>query len=321
MAGSLHSTDALTQLKPSKDFFVGIDSDGCAFPTVEVKNSECLIPAIVGFFRLQAVSRYVRDAAEFVTLSSKWRGIDRFRALVMTIDLISGIPAVARAVKLPDIGALRGWTEREANPDNQSLKGEIVKNPDPVLMRALQWSEAVDLAVADMAVGVAPFPGARESLEALAVKADVMAVSDASGETLEREWKKQGMDSSARVFAGRESGTTKERLQRASGGKYPRPHTLMIGDTPDDLEAAAAGGTLFFPINPRHEEESWQRFREEGMLRFFSGKFAGAYEKKLVGEFKKNLPRATSPASLRPPRCSCRSGTPPHPRPGKPPRP
>ena len=286
----MRSAGTLTDLKPSKDFFVGIDSDDCAFPTMEVRHKECLIPAIVGIFGLQAVSRYVRDAAEFVTLYSKWRGTDRFRALVMIIDLISGFPAVARAAKLPEIGALRGWTEREANPGNRSLKEEIGKNPDPVLMRALQWSEAVDLAAADMVVGVSPFPGVKESLERLAVKADIMAVSAAPAETLRREWREHGMDSSVRVFAGRESGTIRERIQRACGGKYPESHALMIGDAPDDLEAAKAGGALFFPISPRHEEESWQLFLGEGMQRFLSGGFAGAYEKKLVGEFQKYLP-------------------------------
>jgi hypothetical protein len=39
----------------TRDFFVGIDSDGCAFDTMEVKHKECFIPNIINFFDLAAV--------------------------------------------------------------------------------------------------------------------------------------------------------------------------------------------------------------------------------------------------------------------------
>jgi len=71
-----------------RDFFVGIDSDGCAFDTMEVKHKECFIPNIVRFYNLAAVSKYAREAAEFVNLYSQWRGINRFPGLIMTLDLL-----------------------------------------------------------------------------------------------------------------------------------------------------------------------------------------------------------------------------------------
>ena len=37
----------------------------------------------------------------------------------------------------------------------------------------------------------------------------------------------------------------------------------MIGDAPGDMKAARANGALFFPINPGHEDESWERFYDE----------------------------------------------------------
>lgn len=33
--------EPLRNFSPTKDFFVGIDSDGCAFDTMEVKHKEC----------------------------------------------------------------------------------------------------------------------------------------------------------------------------------------------------------------------------------------------------------------------------------------
>ena len=34
----------LAMLEPQFDFFVGIDSDGCAFDTMEIKHKECFAP-------------------------------------------------------------------------------------------------------------------------------------------------------------------------------------------------------------------------------------------------------------------------------------
>ena len=38
---------ALKELTPQHSFFVGIDSDGCAFDTMEIKHKECFIPNII----------------------------------------------------------------------------------------------------------------------------------------------------------------------------------------------------------------------------------------------------------------------------------
>ena len=78
----------LKEFKPKHKFFVGIDSDGCAFDTMEIKHKECFIPNIIQYWGLQAVSKYAREAAEFVNLYSEWRGINRFPAIMMVFDLL-----------------------------------------------------------------------------------------------------------------------------------------------------------------------------------------------------------------------------------------
>ncbi len=88
--------------------------------------------------------------------------------------------------------------------------------------------------------------------------------------------------------ADRKSPAKKEAL--ASSQKYPRHHTLMIGDAPGDYKAAAANSCLFFPINPGSEETSWRRLFDEGIARFFDGSFAGAYQEGLLEEFDAFLP-------------------------------
>jgi phosphoglycolate phosphatase-like HAD superfamily hydrolase len=76
----------------------------------------------------------------------------------------------------------------------------------------------------------------------------------------------------------------------AASGNYAANHVLMIGDAPGDYDAARANKALFFPINPGHEEASWEKLYKEGLKKFLAGEFAGAYEAALIAEFEKLLP-------------------------------
>ena len=94
----------LEDFKPEKDFFIGIDSDGCVFDTTEVKHKEFFCPATVKCFGLFAIAKYVRESWDFVNLYSVTRGINRFPALIRVIDLLTDRPEVAeRGVTLPDM--------------------------------------------------------------------------------------------------------------------------------------------------------------------------------------------------------------------------
>ena len=103
------SSASSAQFVKSHDFFIGIDSDGCAFDTMEVKHKECFIPNIIKFYRLAAISKYAREAAEFINLYSNWRGINRFPGLVLTIDLLAERAEVLRRrPRLPALSGLAG---------------------------------------------------------------------------------------------------------------------------------------------------------------------------------------------------------------------
>ena len=47
----------LIDMKAEHEFFIGIDSDGCVFDSMELKNKECFIPHIIKHWKLQAVSK------------------------------------------------------------------------------------------------------------------------------------------------------------------------------------------------------------------------------------------------------------------------
>jgi phosphoglycolate phosphatase-like HAD superfamily hydrolase len=282
----------LAGLEPRHDFFIGIDSDGCAFDTMEIKHKECFTPNIIRHWELQAVSRYAREAAEFVNLHSKWRGINRWPALVMVFDLLRERTEVqARAVRPPEALRIREFIANDAYPkSNDGLKAYMHAYPDPELDRAWAWTTGVNATVADMVHGVPPFPFLRQSLEFLADKADMIVVSATPVEALTREWEEHDIARYVRAIAGQEQGKKALHLQLAAGGKYPPDHVLMIGDAPGDTAAARANNALFYPINPGQEEASWQRFYEEAMHRFLAGQYAGEYEAALIADFEKLLP-------------------------------
>lgn len=281
----------LAALLPRHRFFVGIDSDGCAFDTMEVKHKECFCPTTIKHWNLQPVSKYARDAWEFVNLYSRWRGINRWPALVMVLDLLRRRPEVAaRRAEVTETPRLREFIASGKPLSNDGLKLFMAEHPDPELDRAMAWSKGINASVADLVHGVPPFPYVRESLEALQEQADVVVVSTTPGEALTREWEEHRIASYARVIAGQEMGTKKQHLNLAAKDKYPSDRILMIGDAPGDMEAARGNGALFFPVNPGREEASWERFYKEGLPKFLAGEYAGAYEADLVVEFESLLP-------------------------------
>ena len=71
-----------------KKFLVCIDSDGCAFDTMEIKHKECFCPAYINYFGLQPVSKYARDAWDFANLYSKYRGIHRLLSLLKALEVL-----------------------------------------------------------------------------------------------------------------------------------------------------------------------------------------------------------------------------------------
>jgi phosphoglycolate phosphatase-like HAD superfamily hydrolase len=281
----------LKDLRPENEFFIGIDSDGCAFDTMEIKHKECFCPNFIKHFELQKIQKYARETWDFVNLYSQSRGYNRFLAVIEAIQLLDKRPQVHdRSMVLPDITDLIDWTKKETKLGNPALEKYVNENGIPILMKALEWSKGVNASVAEMVYGMPPFPGVEDSLEIMRGIADVVVVSQTPLEALEREWKENGLDSYVRLIAGQELGTKAEHIAFAAKGKYPDDHILMVGDAPGDYSAAKSNGVLFFPINPGHEEESWKRLHDEGLNRFFNGKFAGSYEDRLVEDFQSFLP-------------------------------
>jgi len=267
--------DALKAFKPQKAFFVGIDSDGCVFDTMEIKHKECFIPNIIKHWGLQPVSKFAREAAEFVNLYSKERGINRWPALISVFDLLRERPEVqARHADIPQAQPIRDFIASGKPLGNVTLEELVKETGDAVLAQGLTWSKAVNGTVADIVENVPPFPFVRESLAKMVAQA----------------WAEHNVDKYVRLICGQEMGTKTEHLRAATNGRYDANKMLMIGDAPGDLKAARANNAKFYPVNPGHEDASWQRFYEESLDKFFAGEYTVEYEQKLIDEFQVYLP-------------------------------
>src|SRR5512136_1276438 len=127
----------LAEMRPQLPFFVGIDSDGCAFDSMEIKHKECFAPNTINWWDLQPVSKYAREAAEFVNLYSKWRGINRWPALVMVFDLLRERPEVmARGAKITEAKRLREFMASGQPLSDAGLKAYMAEHSDPELDKA-----------------------------------------------------------------------------------------------------------------------------------------------------------------------------------------
>lgn len=287
----MDAQSALRNLRPSFDAFVGVDSDGCVFNTMGVKQRDHFHPLILRHWGIEALEQPFRQAAEFVNLTSKWRGQNRFPNLLRAFELLADMPGVRTSgVPLPRLDALRSYCQSGLPLGNPSLQAEVERTGDPDLRHLLAWSLAINREIDGHMRPIPPFEWARRSLDRMAGQADVIVVSQTPEEALVKEWRLHGLDGKVRCIAGQELGTKAEHLRLAAGGKYAPDRILMVGDAPGDAQAARAAGALFFPILPGHEEESWRRFHDEAFDRFLAGTYAGTYAERLAQTFDAALP-------------------------------
>ena len=283
--------DKFKSFIPQHDFFIGVDSDGCAFDAMGIKHKKAFIPMAIKVWNLQAIEKQVYEVGEFVNLYSGMRGINRFPGLLVMFECLEERLDVAEAdVILPNYTELRDFVNSGLPMSNFSLKSFADSKESKFLSELLEWSVGSDQLFSLHVEDLPPFQYVAESLAAAEKSCDLMIVSAASGEGLLKDWKQGGILQYMTLVAGQEVGSKKDQLAYAAQGKYKENHILMIGDAPGDLKAAKDNGALFYPIFPGYEVQSWKRFYEQAFELFVKGEYAGNYEEKLIAEFLKLLP-------------------------------
>lgn len=264
-------------LSAKHDVLAAIDSDGCVFDSMRIKQG-IFHDGIIEFWGLEAAADDARKICEWAGLYSPWRGLNRFQLILKIFQSLEQfLPMIG---KIPETAPLEAFVRCGVPLSNDELK----KRNDPALARVLEWSLSVSREIA--AVPEMPvFEEVFQSLEKIRECSDAIVVSQTTEEALVREWNHADLTKFVDVIAGAELGSKAESLKTAMTGRYAPEKILMIGDAPGDLEAARAAGCLFFPIIPGSENESWIELREQGLAKVQDGSFLGDYQDDLIRRF------------------------------------
>lgn len=222
---------------------VALDSDGTFFDSLTPKHERCFMPAFASFFGSGADRRSLDEIWRFVNLESRLRGAHRYMALAAALRIGARHPRVGAVMRRREgvAAALEAWLAQESTPSKSRLELALAaKRVDRLLAPVLDWSQAVDEAIAGLPLP-RPFRGALSALPLLVAGSELMVLTASPA---------------AAVMEGR----------------FESEHVLVVGDAPGDLESARAAGAQFFPVLPGREEESWQDFRREFLPRFLAGK-------------------------------------------------
>lgn len=248
-----------------------MDSDGCVLDAMESKHRKAFIPAIFDTWPLADIYDLVHQTWIRINLYSSSRGVNRYLALSEFMHALQrNVPRGFKGI-LPDPTVLDGWIQSTTSLSEagllegiQSSAGEAGKGLEQILNwtrlvnKNISWLPEPDL-----------FHGALAVLEkAHAAAIPVYVVSSANRAAIEKEWKSAGIEPFIRKIFGQEDGTKVEILRQLAVSVSSPHSVLMIGDSPSDQDAARKSGTLFFPIVPKLEIQSWKNLLTEVLPEF-----------------------------------------------------
>ena len=176
---------ALTNESP---FVVCIDSDGCAMDTMDIKHIRFFGPLAAKYFEIKDQEVYLEEWNR-VNLFSETRGINRFKGLLLSLEF-----AKEHGEAIEDFSVFANWCNHTTSLSNQSLEEEIAKHNDALLVKALDWSKAVNHGIETELVGEdKPFEGVKSALEEISKVAQIAIVSSANSEAVNSGWKRHGL--------------------------------------------------------------------------------------------------------------------------------
>jgi phosphoglycolate phosphatase-like HAD superfamily hydrolase len=282
--GGVKMRSNILEFVKNKDFLVCVDSDGCAMDTMDIKHEECFAPKAIEEWKLQQIRERFLEVWNTVNLYSKTRGINRFKGLVKTFEVLS-----EEGFAIPRFDAILQWTETSKELSNPALIKAIDETGDEQLIKTLEWSNAVNTAIKELPEVDKPFPKVKDGLDIISSVADIAIVSSANSGAVEAEWSRHQLNSYVQVMLGQEAGSKAFCIEALKKHGYLSDCVLMVGDAPGDLEAAIKNQVLFYPILVGKEKFSWERLSFEALSKFTEGSYRGEYQNKLIEEFNSNL--------------------------------
>ncbi len=279
-----YSKNDLIELKANHDVLVAIDSDGCVFDSMSIKQ-RIFHDGIIEFWGLESEAENVRKICEWVGLFSPWRGLNRFQLILKIFQTLEEfLPRFGSRLSLHPNCFPTEPLKRFVESDVALSMTELAKYNDPELKSVYDWSAEMSRRIAELPP-IPMFDDVFQCLEKVREVADAIVVSQTTEDALVREWRHAGIEHFVDVIAGAELGSKAESLALAMKDRYAPHQVLMVGDAPGDLEASRAVGCQFFPIIPGDEGASWVELRETGIGRVLNGAFVGEYQEELIARF------------------------------------
>ena len=173
------SENPFSAFTPKKEWLVCVDSDGCAMDTMDSKHHQAFCPQLIRVYGLEEYAGLITPHWMEVNLYSRTRGVNRFKGLAATMRMLA-----EHGVRVPGADELCTWVEKAPKLSNPALEEAVAAGGGAGLQKALEWSRAVNAAIAAMGDDSRPFPGCREALAAIHVLTDTAVVSSANSEAL-----------------------------------------------------------------------------------------------------------------------------------------
>ena len=276
----------LSTFEKKKEYLVCVDSDGCAMDTMDIKHFRCFGPCMVAEWSLEKLQDAILNRWNEINLYTMTRGINRFKALVLSLEEINNL-----YTEIEDLAALKDWADNSPELSNGALEKAIEANPDHISLRkALSWSKAVNTAINALPDELKlPFEMAKEALAFVHERADVAIVSSANLDAVLEEWERYGLLEHTDIVLAQNAGSKAFCIAELLKKGYQQEHVLMCGDAPGDHQAAVKNGVFYYPILVRKEKASWEELIAYGFDHLVNGTYGGEYQQQKVDAFLKNL--------------------------------
>ena len=274
-------------MRPS-EWLIGVDSDGTAFDSMNIKHLDAFIPAALEIWPLdEKTAERFSEIEKHINLFSGTRGINRYPGLLAAWEELE--KEAPEAEGLPDLTDLQAYVKAETRYSPATLKNWLAAHPSRELERVLAWSDRADELFTRACEGLQPYPGVREALAEAGKTAAVAVVSSAAKDGLEKDWTAGRLTPHVDFLMSQEDGSKTAQLRKAMEQCGKNVRALMLGDTDSDGISAHEAGALFYPIMPGDEAASWARFRTEILPLFLAGRYDADEEKKYYDQLKAML--------------------------------
>lgn len=271
--------------KRTSDYVVCIDSDGCAINTMEVKHRKCFGPQWIATYDLSTHFDACMEIWLSINLYSITRGINRFKGLALALKEVER----RGWCHTEGLEEFVTWTEEAKELSNPALLALTQKNENECMEKALLWSIRTNRAIYGLQTNDMPFPNVKWAMDEMCEKADLVAVSSANKEAVEKEWEKHNLKSDCKMLLTQEAGSKVSCIGALIKMGYEPKKILMVGDAPSDFDAAERNGVWFYPILVGKEAKSWAELLDKAFEKLLDETFDETYQKELIRMFEKNL--------------------------------